>query len=49
MAEDEDDYWKPILTKAGITCEIVLKGTAEYQNMIDNWMNHLKIVMAHFE
>ncbi len=45
MAGDEDDSWKSILTKAGIKCEIVLKGTAEYQNMIDIWVDHLKVVM----
>ncbi len=48
MAGDEDDSWKSILTKEGIKCETVLKGTAEYNNMIAIWTGHLKDVMAHF-
>ncbi len=48
MAGDEDDSWKSILTKAGIQCESVLKGTAEYDNMVSIWTGHLKDVMAHF-
>ena len=30
MAGDEDDSWKSIITKAGIQCIPILKGTAEY-------------------
>ncbi|CCK81576.1 sirohydrochlorin cobaltochelatase [Desulfobacula toluolica] len=48
MAGEEDDSWKSILEKQGINCEVVLKGTAEYDNMIDIWVGHLKDVMAHF-
>lgn len=49
MAGDEDDSWKSILTKDGIKCQVVMKGTAEYQNMVDIWVDHLKAVMAHFK
>lgn len=49
MAGDEDDSWKSILTNQGLQCEVVLKGTAEYGNMVDIWMGHLKDVMSHFK
>lgn len=49
MAGDEEDSWKNILTKAGIECEPVLKGTAEYDNLVAIWIDHLKEVMVHFK
>jgi sirohydrochlorin cobaltochelatase len=48
MAGSEDDSWKSILTKAGIDCEIVLKGTAEYDEFVAIWVDHVKGPMAHF-
>ena len=48
MAGDEDDSWKVILKKAGIKCVPVLKGTAEYDEIVDIWVAHLKTVLAHF-
>jgi sirohydrochlorin cobaltochelatase len=48
MAGDEDDSWKSILTKAGIECLPVLKGTAEFDPFIDIWVDHLSGVMNHF-
>ena len=41
MAGDEDGSWKSILTKAGISCSPVLKGTAEYDEIVDIWVDHL--------
>lgn len=49
MAGPEDDSWKSILTKAGIECETVLKGTAEYDNIVEIWVEHLKGAMSHFK
>lgn len=49
MAGDEDDSWKSILTKAGIKCKPVLKGTAEFDNIVDLWIEHLKGAMGHFK
>jgi len=49
MAGDEDDSWKSILTKEKIVCTPVLKGTAEYDNMVAIWVEHLKEAMAHFK
>jgi sirohydrochlorin cobaltochelatase len=46
LAGDEEDSWKSILTKQGFECDITLKGTAEYDNMIDIWTSHLKEAMT---
>ena len=48
MAGDEDDSWKSILTKEGIACVPVLKGSAENDAIVAVWVDHLKSVMAHF-
>jgi len=49
MAGDEDDSWKSILTKAGIQCVPILKGTAEYDVFVDMWIDHLGGPLSHFE
>jgi sirohydrochlorin cobaltochelatase len=49
LAGDEEDSWKTILTRAGLTCEVVLKGTAEYDAFVEIWIDHLKVPMAHFK
>jgi sirohydrochlorin cobaltochelatase len=49
LAGDGKDSWKSILTKAGITCVPILKGTAEYDDMVDIWVDHLKGEMAQFK
>ncbi len=41
MAGDEDDSWKSVLTKEGIECIPVLKGTAEYRVFADIWIDHI--------
>ena len=48
LAGDEEDSWKSILTREGIQCDVVLKGTAEYDGFVDIWLDHLKAVLAHF-
>lgn len=48
MAGDEDDSWKSILTKAGIQCETVMKGTAEYDDYLGIWVDHIKAPLNHF-
>lgn len=48
MSGDEDDSWKSILTKSGIQCEAILKGTAEFDNFVNIWVDHLKVAMGHF-
>ncbi|MFO7802384.1 MAG: sirohydrochlorin cobaltochelatase [Desulfovermiculus sp.] len=49
MAGDGPDSWKSLLNEAGIKSEPVLKGTAEYDNLVDIWVDHLKGVMEHFK
>ena len=49
MAGDEDDSWKSILTKAGIQCVPVLKGTAEFGVFVDIWVDHLGGPLSHFD
>lgn len=48
MAGDEEDSWKSILTKAGYEVVTVLKGTAEYDQFIDIWVDHLGGPLSHF-
>jgi len=48
MAGDEEDSWKTILTKAGIKCKVVLKGTAEYDDYVDIWVDHIGAPLSHF-
>jgi sirohydrochlorin cobaltochelatase len=49
MAGDEDDSWKSIITKAGIQCIPILKGTAEYDAFIDIWVDHVGAPLKHFD
>jgi sirohydrochlorin cobaltochelatase len=49
MASDEDDSWKTIITKVGIQCVPILKGTAEYDVFVDIWVDHLGGPLGHFE
>jgi sirohydrochlorin cobaltochelatase len=49
MAGDGEDSWKSILNAQGIETEAVLKGTAEYDTIVDIWVDHLQGAYAHFE
>ncbi|MBU2510809.1 sirohydrochlorin cobaltochelatase [bacterium] len=49
MAGDEEDSWKSVLTKAGIECVPVLKGTAEFDDFVAIWVGHLEEPMSHFK
>jgi sirohydrochlorin cobaltochelatase len=49
MASDEDDSWKSILTQAGIECVPILKGTAEYDDFVAIWVDHVAVALGHFE
>lgn len=48
MAGAGTDSWKSILSDKGITTKVVLKGTAEYDNIADLWVDHLKDIFSHF-
>ena len=49
MAGPEQDSWKSILEREGIQCVPVLKGTAEFQEFVDIWVDHLRTAFEHFE
>jgi sirohydrochlorin cobaltochelatase len=42
MSGNKPDSWKSVLDKEGFTCEAVLKGTAEYPEIVDIWIDHLR-------
>ncbi len=46
MAGDEPDSWKSQLTKAGIEAVPVMQGLAEFDGIVDMWIERLKGVMA---
>ncbi|NNG01919.1 MAG: sirohydrochlorin cobaltochelatase [Desulfobacteraceae bacterium] len=48
MAGPEEDSWLSVLTKAGIECVPVLKGTAEYDEYVNIWVSHIEKSLAHF-
>jgi sirohydrochlorin cobaltochelatase len=45
MAGDEEDSWKSVLTADGVTCEPVLRGTAEVPAFVDIWLDHLQAAL----
>lgn len=49
MAGDEENSWKTIFTKAGIACVPILKGTAEYDDFVDIWVDHIRGPLSHLE
>ena len=49
MAGDEEDSWLSILTNAGINCVSVLKGTAEFVEFVDIWVDHVGGPLSHFK
>ncbi len=48
MAGDNENSWKSIIEKHGISCKPILKGLAEYDAIVDIWMDHLKTVVGAF-
>lgn len=48
MAGDEDDSWKSILTEAGYEVVIIMKGTAEFDEFVDIWVDHVGGPLSHF-
>jgi sirohydrochlorin cobaltochelatase len=49
MAGEEDDSWKSIISKTGISCIPILKGTAEYDSFVDIWLSHIRGPLSHFD
>ena len=48
MAGDTEPSWKSVLEKHGISCKPVLKGLAEYDAIVDIWVDHLKTIIGSF-
>ncbi len=48
MAGDDQDSWKSIFTSAGISCIAILKGTAEFDEFVDIWVEHISQTLAQF-
>lgn len=48
MAGGDPDSWQSILTKAGILCKPVLKGTAEYDAFVEIWIAHIQKELNRF-
>ncbi|WP_319407718.1 sirohydrochlorin cobaltochelatase [uncultured Desulfosarcina sp.] len=49
MAGEESDSWKSIFSKSGIDCLPILKGTAEYDDFVNIWVDHIRGPLSHFE
>ncbi len=49
MAGSAEGSWKSMLEKEGINCVVVLKGTAEFQEFVDIWVDHLRTAFSHFD
>jgi len=47
MAGDEPNSWKNQLAKVGIESVPVLKGLAEFDSLVELWIDNLKIAMSH--
>lgn len=48
MAGNNENSWKSIIEKHGISCKPILKGLAEYDAIVDIWLDHLKTVVGAF-
>jgi sirohydrochlorin cobaltochelatase len=44
MAGDGPDSWKSILSEKGLASEVVLSGVAEYPEVVEVWLRHLREV-----
>jgi len=46
MAGEDSDSWKSVLSRNGFKCEAILAGTAEYPEIVEIWLDHLRDVFA---
>lgn len=49
MAGNEPDSWESQLKKAGLEVKIIMKGMAEYDQIVSIWINHLKETINELE
>jgi sirohydrochlorin cobaltochelatase len=45
LAGDEDDSWKSLFKKAGIETKCILKGSAEFDEIANIWLDHLQFAL----
>ncbi len=48
MAGPEKDSWKSVLNNAGINCEVILRGTGEYDEFVEIWIDHIRNTLKQF-
>jgi sirohydrochlorin cobaltochelatase len=48
MVGPEEDSWKSVLNRAGMNCEVILRGTGEYDEFVEIWIDHIRDTMNHF-
>jgi sirohydrochlorin cobaltochelatase len=48
MAGPEEDSWKSILHDAGMNCEVILRGTGEYDEFVEIWIDHIRDTINRF-
>ena len=48
MAGDNETSWKSVIEKQGLVCKPVLKGLAEYDAIVDIWVDHLETIVGAF-
>jgi sirohydrochlorin cobaltochelatase len=48
MAGSEEDSWKSILHHAGMNCEVILRGTGEYDEFVEIWIDHIRDTINRF-
>jgi sirohydrochlorin cobaltochelatase len=46
MAGEGPESWKSILSGKGCACEAIFKGTAEYPEILEIWLDHLRSAMT---
>ncbi len=49
MAGDDPESWKSVLTRNGYDCEAALTGIAEYPEVVEIWLDHLRAVLERME
>lgn len=49
MAGNEPDSWESQLKKSGYEVKVIMKGLAEYDPIVNIWINHLKETIYELE
>jgi sirohydrochlorin cobaltochelatase len=48
MAGPEKDSWKSVLNHGGMNCEVILRGTGEYDEFVEIWIDHIRNTLNRF-